>query len=304
MIGISPIKGSPDLWLPLWSWGAFGVIFLLIWSTAYFIVLAVRGEREPIHAFFLIARSIGRRWPAILAGIALAGLDLYFFMWLKPQLNAIEPFWADPYLAGLGKFLFGQDAWRFLTFMLTEKVAVAYTPVWFCALVATLYFVLLKAPSERRSRLLITYFLLWSFLGPVGQYFFPAGGPLFYERIYGSHRYDELMAQLPLMARMASGYLWDAYQRKVLVYGAGISAMPSLHDASVTWAVIVFHREFWPLRLMAYAFAIFILLASVALGWHFSADGLAAIVGTFACYALSAPIRRAAARLTNKEQDA
>ncbi|MEQ7874627.1 phosphatase PAP2 family protein [Sphingomonas sp. ASV193] len=301
MSGISPIKGDPDIWLPIWSWLAFGVVFLILWSAVYLVTLGARGEREPIHAFFVRAAALGPRWPAILLGIMLAGLDLYFFMWIKPQLNALRPFWADPYLAGLGKLLFGVDSWRLVTFMLQEWVAVAYTPVWFVALIATLYYVLLQPPSERRSRVLITYFLLWSVFGPVGQYFFSAGGPIFYRRIYGLGRYDELTAQLPAVARLASGYLWEAYQRKLLVYGAGISAMPSLHDASVTWAVIAFHREGWPLRILSYAFALFILVASVALGWHFSADGIVAIAGTLLCYALSAPIRRAAARLGTKE---
>ena len=297
MIGISPLKGSPDLWLPLWSWTAFGGVFLILWSAVYLVVLAVKGVRSPARAFADRARQLRARWPAVAAGIALAGLDLYFFMWLKPQLNAVEPFWADSRLAGLGKFLFGQDAWRFLTFLLHEWVGILYTPVWFIALVATLYYVLLKSPSERRSRLMITYFLLWSLFGPLGQYLLPSGGPIFYERIYGNHRYDDLMVQLPRVTRLASDYLWDAYQRKVLVYGAGISAMPSLHDASVTWAIIAFNREHWALRLVVWVFASFVLLSSVALGWHFSADGIVAVVGTILCYWLSDPIRRLAARI-------
>ena len=301
MIGISPLHGSPDLWLPLWSWAALGGVFLIVWSAIFLLVLAFRGVRAPARAYVEVAKQLRPRWPSIAAGIALAGLDLYFFMWLKPQLNAVGPFWADTRLAGIGKLLFGQDAWRFLTFLLHEWVAILYTPVWFTALVATLYYVLLKSPSERRSRLLITYFLLWSLLGPIGQYFLPAGGPIFYERIYGDHRYDDLLARLPHVTRLASDYLWDAYQRKVLVYGAGISGMPSLHDASVTWAVIAFYREHWSLRLVACAFAVFVLLSSVALGWHFSADGIVAVAGTILCYWLSSPIRKLAARVAGLE---
>lgn len=297
-IGISPLKGSPDLWLPLWGWTAFSIVFLIFWSAIFLIVLAFKGVRAPGRAYVAIARQLRPRWFPIAAGIVLAGLDLYFFMWLKPQLNALRPFWADSQLAGIGKFLFGQDAWHFLTFLLQEWVGILYTPVWFTALVATLYYVLLKPPSERRSRVLITYFLLWSLFGPIGQYFWPSGGPIFYERIYGSHRYDELVARLPHVTRLASDYLWDAYRRKVLTYGAGISAMPSLHDASVTWAVIAFHRAHWSLRLFSYAFGLFILLSSVALGWHFSADGIVAVAGTFLCYWLSSPIRKLAAQVT------
>ena len=301
MIGISPLKGSPDLWLPLWSWAALGGVFLILWSAIFLMALAFKGVRAPACAYVELARQLRPRLPSIAAGIALAGLDLYFFMWLKPQLNALRPFWADSQLAGIGKFLFGQDAWHFLTFLLQEWVGILYTPVWFTMLVATLYYVLLKPPSKRRSRLLITYFLLWSVFGPIGQYFWPSGGPIFYERIYGSHRYDELVARLPHVTRLASDYLWDAYQRKVLSYGAGISAMPSLHDASVTWAAIAFHREHWLLRFVAYAFALFVLLSSVALGWHFSADGIVAVAGTILCYWLSSLIRKLAAQVTGVE---
>lgn len=286
-IGPGPLKGELDPLMPILGWLMFGVFFLIGWMAFRLSLFAVRRVESPAAAFAQDFRILGPRLPILGVGIALASLDLYFFMWLKPQLTALHPFWADTALANVGHFLFGKDPWRYLTFMLNEWVGMMYTPIWFTTVIASMYWLLLQAPKERRARLLVTYFLLWSVLGPIGQTFFSSAGPIFYHRIYGLPRYDELTARLPKVTRLSSDYLWDAYKRGQLAYGAGISAMPSLHVGTVTWGVLVFHREQRWLRIMSWGFAIFIAFASVALGWHYSLDGFVAIAGALGCYWLA-----------------
>ena len=286
-LGPAPLPGAPDLTLPLVGWLCFGIVFLLAWAAARLAWFAAHREPRPAQRFAEDLAVLGRKAPVLTAGIGLASLDLYFFMWLKPQIAALRPFWADTTLANIGHAIFGQDPWRYLTFMLNEPVGWLYTPVWFTVVVASVYWLILQAPTERRARLLLTYFMLWSVFGPLGQFLLSSAGPIFYQRVTGLPRYAELVARLPSITRMSADYLWSGYVHGKLAYGAGISAMPSLHVATVAWGVLVFRREGFLLQALSWLFGVFIMVASVALGWHYSLDGFVALAGTAACYAIA-----------------
>jgi membrane-associated phospholipid phosphatase len=82
-------------------------------------------------------------------------------------------------------------------------------------------------------------------------------------------------------------YLWGQYGNNELGLGAGISAMPSLHVAMVTWIVLSLLDQKSRATPFAILFALFNWGASVALGWHYASDGLAGIIGAIVFHRLS-----------------
>ena len=233
-----------------------------------------------------IARLAVQHWRAIVfvsLAMLLAGLNMITFMWTKPLLNHLVPFWADPMLAQADWYLFlGRDPASFLGWLNSMASAIFYHRAWFGLMVMTLLLVLTRPPSPEKSALMVTYFLLWSLVGPVIHLLLPAAGPVFYQDLGYGDRFA-FIAVPEEMARM-SNYLWHAHSQGKFLPGAGISAMPSLHIATTAWmmiAVLVFARR-WAVPMAAVGFAIFVL--SVSLGWHYAVDGIVGGAAAALCY--------------------
>lgn len=247
------------------------------------------GVEQPIAALrsqFLAKRSIVL--PAV-AGMMLAGIDMLFFMWIKPEVTAVAPFWADELFADVDHAIFRMDPWRLFDGMDLTFHAWAYSFFWAVAIMATLMWLFAQRPSRERSASLLSYFALWSIFGPIGQLLFSSAGPIFYQRIGLGDRFAELSGNVPDITQRVSGYLWNFHTTGELGVGAGISAMPSLHIATVAWIYLVFRGQRSRLAPAAALFGLYIFALSVALGWHYAIDGivgaLGAILSQLACRA-------------------
>jgi hypothetical protein len=280
-----PFTALPDPIFSLASW--FGWTFLASTAAIFVHVLKLMraGEQQPLKRLAENCRTERRRYVIIAFGMTLAGADMYFFMISKPELNLLFPFWADPALANVDAYLLGRDAWHLFAKWNLEVLAWVYTPFWFFGILLTFYWLLLKSPSVIKSTAIVGYFAIWSIFGPIGQALFSSAGPIFYSRLGLGDRFDEM--PIPPLPRMLSDYLWHAFEHQSLVPGAGISAMPSLHIATMAWMVLAFFsfRSRWtipPLALSLYIYA-----GSVALGWHYMMDGLVGMAGAAVCFRLS-----------------
>jgi len=251
---------------------------------AWFRMIA-SGVRSP---FSHIVHTLRHDWRRVLtfgAGIAIAGLNMCAFMWTKPLLNYYVAFWADPYLAHLDRLLFlGHDPWTLLTWLNSFATAVLYHRAWFAMMIVTLLIVLTQPSSPRKSAVMMTYFLLWSVVGPVIHILLPAAGPIFYARL----GYDDRFAgiQVPPEMTEMSDYLWRVYQTDHFGPSSGISAMPSLHIATMAWMVLAIYvlARKWTWALAIPGMLIFLL--SISLGWHYAADGIVGASATIGCYRL------------------
>ena len=218
-------------------------------------------------------------------GIVLAGLNMIAFMWAKPLLNYLVPFWADPLLADLDRLLFlGRDPWTLLSWLNATPMAIFYHVAWFALMILTLVIVLAAPPSPRKSAVMLTYFILWSVVGPLVHTLLPAAGPVFFEPLgYGSrfgalHNVSE--------TRDVADYLWSIYAGEGFGPGSGISAMPSMHIATTVWMAIAI-RRFAPRLFVPMALAGFLIfLLSIALGWHYAVDGIVGGAAALACHQL------------------
>jgi hypothetical protein len=275
----------PDPVFSLAGWFGWTIMASGFAILAYTLKLMRSGEQRPIAVLKDNLRAQWRRYAVILLGMTLAGVDMYFFMILKPELNVLFPFWADPHLANLDSWMLGRDPWQLFSGWNLELLAWLYSPFWFFSILLTFYWLLLRPSSAAKSTAILAYFATWSIFGPISQALFSSGGPIFYKRLGFGDRFEAM--PVPALARTISNYLWTAYHQRSLAPGAGISAMPSLHLASMAWMLMVFatFRSRW---LVPAAFlTVIIYVGSVALGWHYATDGLIGAAGAGLCFYLS-----------------
>lgn len=289
-VALMPAAGYsevPPYFLRLVVWTAWSLIGAMILALFQLTRLRRAGEGKPVAALWAWLRQSPARTLAAAAGMLLAGVDLIFFMWIKPEVTAIAPFWADELFADMDKAIFGRDPWLYFAGMDLKFHAWAYSFFWFIAIMSTLLWLFVRPASRERSAALVNYFALWSIFGPIGQYFGSSAGPIFYQRIGLGDRFAELGESIPRVTNSLSNYLWYHHSNHLPAVGAGISAMPSLHIATVAWVYLVFRTQRSKLAPFAAAFALYIFVLSVALGWHYAVDGIAGALGAIAFQWLS-----------------
>jgi hypothetical protein len=243
--------------------------------------MARRGQERP---FATLLERIDRRQVVVVGlGTLLLALNLTFFCMIKPQLGQLVAFSADPMLARLDHAMFGVDPWRLLTWFSHPVLSLIYHRGWFLWIAFVTFYVLGMPAGANKDRLLISYLMLWSFFGPLVHLAMPAAGPVFYDDLGFGNRFAELV-QEPY-TRGAANYLWTGYVNKTFNPAGGISAMPSLHLATMFWTLIAIRKTRWVVA--GWAFTIYIFLGSVAIGWHYAVDGIVGGVGAILCYWLA-----------------
>jgi hypothetical protein len=254
--------------------------------------------------------------PFILALPLLAAMVIFNkgMLELKPMIPVLKPFSFDKTMIDWDRALhFGYDPWVLLHPLLgydivTFIVNMIYN-LWFLVLFGTfMWFGFARKASALRTQFFLSYMLCWWLGGGLLALYFSSAGPVYYGLLGNSpdpfapllsylHGVD---GRIPILALDTQQLLWDGYQGKVKPIG--ISAFPSMHNASA----VLFALAAWRLNRTAgiwftiYAFVI--LLGSVHLGWHYAVDGYAAVVIALACWWLSGFIACWHARLPSTQR--
>ncbi len=136
---------------------------------------------------------------------------------------------------------------------------------------------------------LLSFVLTWSLLGSLLALLLSSVGPVYFGRLTGlDDPFLPLMDYLaaanqiaPVWALEVQEMLWRKYAEGESGFGAGISAMPSMHvSATVLFALLAWRVDRW-LGVVFTAFAVIVMIGSVHLAWHYAIDGYLAALLTW-----------------------
>lgn len=293
-IGLAIQLGSADLATTFDTRGmapmilTIGGLFPLVWIAGVAIRITRRRTGRPS---LVIWRMIRRERAWLLRGAVLAVLVLAFaraFSSFKSTIPDLNPFWADPLLTELDYLTFGVDPWRITHALIGPWGTVVLDRIyflWFLMMFLTLSWFCFTRDAALQLRGLLCFLLSWSVLGGAAAVGLSSVGPCFYQQFYGSDRFVPLMstlhamhAETPLTAVGAMDYLIASLGKDR--FGAGISAMPSLHVtiAMLSSLAVYEYSRSRALKTLSGLFTLAISIGSVHLGWHYAWDGIFGII--------------------------
>jgi hypothetical protein len=281
-------------WCVTWSLGLALEPFLVT-----YLALAFGGLAVTLAVRLAFLRNRPRpTWTAIVTAAALTGTGASLFLPLKTAIPREIPFWLDQPLALAERQLFGGGPWR----LLDQLIGWTAVPVdhlyalWLPAQSLVLFIIILEPPSPAKSRVLIAYSLAWFVLGVAAAAIFSSAGPLFYDRLFGGSAFATLRETLTgrgaWLALAESDKMWAAIGSKQAALVSGMSAFPSMHVAISVWIYLA-ARSLAPRTAgFALVYCGIIWIASVQLGWHYAADGLAGAAGMVALWVVAGRVER------------
>lgn len=230
-------------------------------------------------------RPLGTATMPVLLGTLLVAGGASAFLPIKYAIPKLVPFWLDGPLATGERALFGADPWLILDHLFgwaSRPLDWIYGS-WLALQSLILFLVIVSRPSPIKSRALIAYSLCWFLLGVVAATLLSSAGPIFYDRLFGGTFYqplgETLRARGAWIALAESNAMWASFASARPGLVAGISAVPSIHVAISLWIFLVARSLDRRAAALAFAYFAVMWIASVQLGWHYAADGLAGALG-------------------------
>lgn len=276
-------------WASAWSRGIAPLPHVLTYLS-----LALAGLAVALALRMLLRPGSPRApFPSVVIGTVLAGVAGSLFLPLKFAIPAQIPFWLDVPLAEAERLAFGTDPWVLLNSLLGWAIMPMdrVYGLWLPTQLIVFFTVLIQPPSPQKSRCLIAYSLIWLLLGVCAALLLSSAGPIFYDRLFGGWRFaalgETLHASGAWMVIAEASAMWSSFSTGEPGFVAGISAMPSIHVAISLWIYLVARTLAPSFGYAAFAYFVFIWIASVQLGLHYLSDGVAGAGGTLAIWFLA-----------------
>lgn len=210
---------------------------------------------------------------------------------LKQIMPLIRPFSWDDRFAQLDRLIFfGVQPWQWTHAIFGSPRATMIVDRLYSGWVALLFIAVLGvamlAPRYLRARFFLSFGLSWLVIGIAGAFAFSSAGPCYTQAIgaLAAADYAPLMERLGAIHSSGTAlnavnwqeHLWEAHTSRQYGFAMGVSAMPSMHNAIAFLYVLAVRNASLPSRILAWTFALVILIGSVHLGWHYFVDGVLA----------------------------
>lgn len=238
-------------------------------------------SRHPSPTRQLIA-DVRTHWPKILWAAALyfsLAVTLEAFSAVKKSIPFIVPFYLDPFLIDLDRFLFlGTDPWRIthaLFGWLTQPILWLYNG-WHMAHIGLAVWIAFAFDEVQKVRFTLLLQFIWLGLGGGAALALSSVGPIMVGDFYANNDFLPLLNVLQQEAPSlitTKNLLISTMDDPLLI--SGISAMPSVHVAIATAIALWLQRyEIRVLTVLGWLYTGAIYIGSIHLGWHYATDGL------------------------------
>ena len=234
---------------------------------------------------------------------------------IKMNIPAIHPFSWDEALMQFDRQLHGGiDPWLWLQPVfgyapISFLINVVYT-LWLVLLFGVWVYVAFRPNFEvTRLQFLIAFMIAWLVGGSLLAAVFSSAGPVYYGMIgLAPDPFAPLLeylhataATIPLAALESQKLLWDGYIGKTAPF-LGISAFPSMHCAMATLFALLGWRLHRAAGIGLTVFAVFILIGSVHLAWHYAVDSYAGVLIGFLSWWIAGHLARWNMRIPQARQ--
>jgi hypothetical protein len=284
-------------------------ILVLAVTTVRFIRLAVyERPAHPLPALFKDVVGYFKSPERLASGLPMVlslGLLIEGFGRIKYNIPVMQPFDWDATFNALDRTIhFGRLPWEWLqpvlgfpvvTFLINVNYNLWFMVMW--CMWAVFAFTLM--PTATRMRFFLAFILTWTVGGGVAAVSLSSAGPCYYSLVgLSPDPYTPLMAYLnrvhetlPLFAIDTQMMLWQAHIGEQNMV-AGISAMPSMHNASALLFALVGWKIGPRIGLALSVFAVLIFIGSIHLGWHYAVDAYLGWAITLLAWWICGPIAR------------
>jgi hypothetical protein len=276
--------------LSLLLFAVFASAFSMLIIQFYFVATVDKSEK-PLQDLLRRMKAIFKHRDTMLRGIPMflaLLLFMYAFTLFKANISRFMPFSWDVTFDHLDQAIhFGTRPWEWLHPVFGNIVGTLVLNVnynlWFMVMQMFLvYFAFLQTPGIARTRFYVCFFLICSIGGSMMAILFSSAGPCYFGFVVGgtgpyvslTQYLREVNSVVPIWAVDTQDMLWNLRNKGSIM--GGISAMPSVHNATALLFVLTTWNRSKRLRNLLIAHMILIFLGSVHLGWHYAVDAYSA----------------------------